>query len=156
MPKFTGSFTGNGANLTGLNGANLSEGTITEHKLASNIGVWTKVGATIFYNAGNVGIGTNNPQAPLHVAGNILAGGIIAGTSDESLKENLVGVSPSAVLEKVVALPIARWNLKGDATTTHLGPMAQDFQAAFGLGADDRHIATVDAEGVALAAIQGL
>jgi DNA-binding transcriptional MerR regulator len=34
--------------------------------------------------------------------------------------------------------------------------MAQDFHAAFGLGTDDKHIATVDADGVALAAIQGL
>lgn len=34
--------------------------------------------------------------------------------------------------------------------------MAQDFHAAFGLGIDDRHIATVDGDGVALAAIQGL
>ena len=38
----------------------------------------------------------------------------------------------------------------------HIGPMAQDFHAAFGVGADDKHIATVDADGVALAAIQGL
>ena len=38
----------------------------------------------------------------------------------------------------------------------HAGPMAQNFYAAFGLGADDTHIATVDADGVALAAIQGL
>ena len=34
--------------------------------------------------------------------------------------------------------------------------MAQDFHAAFGVGTDDKHIATVDADGVALAAIQGL
>ena len=34
--------------------------------------------------------------------------------------------------------------------------MAQDFYAAFNLGTDDKHIATVDADGVALAAIQGL
>ena len=40
--------------------------------------------------------------------------------------------------------------------TPHMGPMAQDFHAAFGLGTDDKHIATVDADGVALAAIQGL
>ena len=38
----------------------------------------------------------------------------------------------------------------------HIGPMAQDFYAAFGVGEDDRHISTVDADGVALAAIQGL
>jgi cell division protein FtsB len=34
--------------------------------------------------------------------------------------------------------------------------MAQDFHAAFSLGTDERHIATVDADGVALSAIQGL
>lgn len=55
------------------------------------------------------------------------------------------------------ALPIARWNYKHDsADTPHLGPVAQDFHQAFGLGADDKHIATVDADGVALAAIQAL
>jgi hypothetical protein len=34
--------------------------------------------------------------------------------------------------------------------------MAQDFYAAFGVGEDDTHISTIDADGVALAAIQGL
>jgi len=34
--------------------------------------------------------------------------------------------------------------------------MAQDFYAAFNVGVDDKHIATVDEGGVALAAIQGL
>lgn len=52
-------------------------------------------------------------------------------------------------------LPIETWSYKGE-TVRHLGPMAQDFAAAFGLGADDRHIHTLDAAGVALAAVQGL
>ena len=52
--------------------------------------------------------------------------------------------------------PITRWNFKQEAGTPHIGPMAQDFHTAFGTGLDDRHIATVDADGVALAAIQGL
>jgi len=43
-----------------------------------------------------------------------------------------------------------------DPSVRHLGPMAQDFRAAFGLGEDDRHISSSDADGVALAAIQGL
>jgi hypothetical protein len=34
--------------------------------------------------------------------------------------------------------------------------MAQDFRQAFGVGEDDRHITTIDADGVALAAIQEL
>jgi hypothetical protein len=38
----------------------------------------------------------------------------------------------------------------------HIGPVAQDFHATFGLGHDERYIGTIDADGVALAAIQGL
>ena len=34
--------------------------------------------------------------------------------------------------------------------------MAQDFYAAFKVGQDDKHIATVDADGIALAAIKAL
>ena len=34
--------------------------------------------------------------------------------------------------------------------------MAQDFYAAFGLGTDEKHITPLDANGIALAAIQGL
>jgi DNA-binding transcriptional MerR regulator len=37
-----------------------------------------------------------------------------------------------------------------------MGPTAQDFYAAFALGRDDTHIASLDTSGVALAAIQGL
>jgi hypothetical protein len=59
-------------------------------------------------------------------------------------------------LAKVTALPIAKWNFKQDPGTKHLGPVAQDFYAAFNVGSDDKHIATVDEGGVALAAIQGL
>jgi len=51
---------------------------------------------------------------------------------------------------------VSRWNYKEDTASEHIGPMAQDFYAAFNVGPDDKHIATVDADGVALAAIQGL
>lgn len=54
-------------------------------------------------------------------------------------------------------IPISRWSYKAqDPRIEHIGPMSQDFYAAFGLGADDKHISTVDADGVALAAMQGL
>jgi hypothetical protein len=76
--------------------------------------------------------------------------------SDRNVKENFRDVNAREVLEKVAALPITRWNFKADAATEHLGPMAQDFYSAFGVGPDDKHIATVDADGVALAAVQGL
>ncbi len=77
-------------------------------------------------------------------------------TSDRNAKENFEPINSREVLEKVAALPITRWNFKQDKTSEHIGPMAQDFHAAFGTGSDDKHIATVDADGVALAAIQGL
>jgi hypothetical protein len=65
-------------------------------------------------------------------------------------------VDPQEVLVKVAALPITEWSYKQNASSRHIGPMAQDFRAAFQLGADDKHIAMVDASGVALAAIKGL
>ena len=61
-----------------------------------------------------------------------------------------------AVLAKVAQLPIEEWSYKSEEGQRHLGPVAQDFYAAFGLGADDKHITTVDEGGVALAAIKGL
>lgn len=77
-------------------------------------------------------------------------------TSDRNAKENFRPVDSMSVLEKVALLEISQWNFKTDSTTPHIGPVAQDFHAAFGVGPDDKHIATVDADGVALAAIQGL
>ena len=76
--------------------------------------------------------------------------------SDRAAKEHFEPVNPQGILQQVASLPITRWNFKRDSGTRHLGPVAQDFHAAFGLGTDDKHIATVDADGVALAAIQGL
>ena len=82
--------------------------------------------------------------------------GTFVSASDRNKKENFTEVNPREVLAKVVDLPVTRWNYKADPQSLHLGPMAQDFRAAFGLGEDDKHIATVDADGVALAAIKGL
>jgi hypothetical protein len=44
----------------------------------------------------------------------------------------------------------------GKQFRAHLGPVAQDFHAAFGLGADDKQHRRIGQRGVALAAIQGL
>ena len=66
-------------------------------------------------------------------------------------------MDPDKVLDKVSQLPISTWSYKTDEEgVRHLGPMAQDFYGAFGLGKDDKGIATLDSSGVALAAIQGL
>jgi hypothetical protein len=104
---------------------------------------------------GFVGIGTTTPTNLLHVNGTVQALAYITG-SDRNAKENIRPIEPAAILEKVVALPISTWTFKQEPNGTHLGPMAQDFHAAFGLGNTDTGIMTVDADGVALAAIQAL
>ena len=77
--------------------------------------------------------------------------------SDRNAKVALHSVDVREVLEKVAALPMSTWQYKSqDAQYRHLGPMAQDFYAAFKLGESDTGIDVVDADGVALAAIQGL
>ena len=54
-------------------------------------------------------------------------------------------------------MPISTWNYKSDPPSVrHLGPMAQDFMAAFGLGSDDKVINLVDANGVVMVSIQAL
>jgi hypothetical protein len=77
--------------------------------------------------------------------------------SDRALKTNIASVDPGDMLARVRELPIATWNYTSDdPAIRHIGPMAQDFVATFGVGADDRHIHPIDGQGVALAAIQGL
>jgi hypothetical protein len=83
-------------------------------------------------------------------------GGVWTDVSDESAKEGFHATKPTAVLGKVADLPITTWSYKSEPGVRHLGPVAQDFHRAFGLGADDRHIASLDTSGVALAAIKGL
>ena len=77
--------------------------------------------------------------------------------SDRAVKTNFGSVDPVDMLQRVHDLPISTWNYTSDdAAVRHIGPMAQDFAALFGVGADDRHIHPLDGQGVALAAIQGL
>ena len=77
--------------------------------------------------------------------------------SDRNAKTAIEPVDARQILKKVAALPLNTWQYKTqDAKYRHMGPMAQDFYAAFQLGESDKGIDTVDADGVALAAIQGV
>ena len=83
--------------------------------------------------------------------------GQIIGGSDRNIKENIELVDGREILDKVVAMPISTWNYKREKDDVpHMGPMAQDFYAAFKLGINDKTIFDIDRSGVALAAIQGL
>jgi hypothetical protein len=86
-----------------------------------------------------------------------LNGVAVSTSSDVSLKENIRNVDVSAILKRVAALPISTWNYRHDpGKVPHIGPTAQDFHRSFSVGRDDKMITTVDAAGVALAAIKGL
>ncbi|MEE9553315.1 MAG: tail fiber domain-containing protein [candidate division Zixibacteria bacterium] len=77
--------------------------------------------------------------------------------SDSTLKRNIHQVDGEEILEKLAQLPISRWSYKAqEGSIEHIGPMAQDFFALFGLGEDDRHISTLDPSGVALAGVKEL
>ena len=61
------------------------------------------------------------------------------------------------ILASAIDLPITSWNYIAEGKKIrHLGPVSQDFWAAFGLGADDKSITSIDETGMALVAIQGL
>jgi len=93
----------------------------------------------------------------LTTAGNLTISGTLTQNSDRDAKTAIEPVDPDTVLARVARVPINAWTYKADRPgVRHLGPMAQDFAAAFGLGADDRHLAPADVAGVALAAIQAL
>jgi hypothetical protein len=82
--------------------------------------------------------------------------GVWTNNSSRTVKEGFAAVDPLDVLNRLLALPITTWRYIGSNEGLHMGPVAEDFKAAFGLAGDGKTIATVDADGVAMAAIQGL
>jgi uncharacterized coiled-coil protein SlyX len=77
--------------------------------------------------------------------------------SSRAAKADVDPVDPTDVLETVTDLPVSTWRYDGQAEEIrHMGPMAEDFHEAFGLGTSEETIAALDTAGVALAAIKGL
>jgi hypothetical protein len=114
---------------------------------ANSVTMVASGGYRLFSNNGAPGVGVY--LAP--------SSGSWTSMSDRNAKENFEPVNGRALLDKVAALPVSSWNYKSQTNgVRHIGPMAQDFKAAFGVGETDTGITTVDADGVALAAIQGL
>ncbi|MBL9134507.1 MAG: DUF2793 domain-containing protein [Verrucomicrobiales bacterium] len=78
--------------------------------------------------------------------------------SDRNQKHDFEEVDTIEILERLAAIPVLRWRYiwEEPESSKHLGPVAQDFKPAFYPGRDDTSISTLEFDGVALAAIQGL
>lgn len=100
-------------------------------------------------NSSSVNMMVLNSNGNLTIAGSLMEG------SDRNRKENIVKVDPHKILERIIHIPVSTWNYRGDPVT-HMGPMAQDFYAAFGLGPDDKSLAGIDVQGALLASVQAL
>jgi len=114
---------------------------------ATNQFIARAVGGVTFYTSTDLSTGVTVAAG----------GGSWSSVSDRNAKQNFAPVEGAKLLARLAAIPVLTWNYKAqDPSIRHLGPMAQDFYAAFQVGEDDKHIATVDADGVALAGVQAL
>lgn len=86
--------------------------------------------------------------------------GTVLTPSDRGIKDDFAAVDAGAILDRLVELPLSTWKYKASAARRHVGPMAQDFHAAFddllNLNSDDKTIAPMDETGVTFASIQAL
>ena len=76
--------------------------------------------------------------------------------SSRTLKNQFVTLDASTILAKLSELDIQQWTYKTRPDEKHVGPVAEDFYEAFGLGQGDKNISTIDADGIMMLAIQGL
>lgn len=107
-------------------------------------------GATTTSQAFMVGTNSTNGNGAY-----LTKGGTWTNASDRNLKEDIKELNSNDILNKVAGLDITKWKYKG-TDEYHIGPMAQDFYAAFNVGTDDKRISSIDPSGVALVAIQAL
>jgi hypothetical protein len=78
--------------------------------------------------------------------------------SDRNRKEGFLAVDGEDMLARIRTLPVSTWRYVGeeDRSVRHIGPMAQDWQRAFGFSSDPTTINMSDLDGVNLAGVQAL
>lgn len=114
-------------------------------------------GVTVQSGASVSNWGQSNAVISTSTGAYLSTSGVWTNTSDVNRKHLFERVSGEDVLSRLRAMPVMSWSYRTDEKgIRHLGPTAQDFRAAFGLGNDDVTIGTVDADGVALAAAKAL
>jgi hypothetical protein len=89
---------------------------------------------------------------------NLPAGsGVFNCTSSRKTKENFLAADGEDVLSRLRKVPVSTWNyITEGAAVRHIGPMAEDFHSAFGLGENNTSIGVQDLAGVSIAAVKAL
>jgi hypothetical protein len=97
-------------------------------------------------------------NATLTTGCNLPAGsGVFSCASSRTLKDHFVAVDGEDLLSRMRTVPVNTWSYTAEgAQVKHLGPFAEDFRAAFGLGVDNISIGLLDIDGVNFAAARAL
>lgn len=145
--SFAAGFVANATHNGAFVWSDSSSSTAFSSTAANQFSVRSAGGARIFSNSGatlGVQLGANATSW--------------SALSDRDAKKDFAPVDGREVLRKLVEMPVQSWRYKWDeaGSTPHLGPIAQEFKAAFYPGRDDKSISTLEFDGVELAAIQGL
>jgi hypothetical protein len=101
--------------------------------------------------------GSDDATLVINPGGDVTVAGTLTQGSSRAIKRGFETVGAEEVLDKVSRLELTRWQYRADASgARHIGPMAEDFHDAFGLGKDDKHIAPGDIAGIAVLSVQAL
>ncbi|MFT7553379.1 MAG: hypothetical protein ACI9BV_003713 [Rhodothermales bacterium] len=173
-------FSGSDLDVPGASGSRVPESVLTNRSfVAKGLGAMpihaeAPTNSFLVSSDGRVGFGTDLPLGRLHVVvpigdagtrdllllddnGNLEISGILSEASSVHLKEDIQAVDGAVVLDGLLSLPVSTWSYRTDSNgARHMGPMAQDFRAVFGLGTSDESIAVLDASGVTMASLQAL
>ncbi len=137
-----------------VSGGTFSSNRDNQVKMRANGGVWFSLNSGRWVEFFDDGV-----DRLINVSNNayLSRGGQWVNNSDRNMKEKFTPVEGADLLSKIDRLPITRWKYKTESDeVSHIGPMAQDFHAIFGVGGDSTAISTLDPSGIALAAIQEL
>lgn len=114
-------------------------------------------GVTIQSGASVSNWGQSNAVISTSTGAYLSTSGVWTNSSDVHRKYAFQDISGEDILTRLRNVPITTWSYRSDdSTIRHIGPMAQDFRRAFGFGNDSVSIATVDPDGISLAAIKAL
>jgi hypothetical protein len=118
----------------------------------------TSGGGTALFVDGNGGAGGTKPTIAAANGATLTDSGVWTNASDAALKTDFEKLDAEALLEQLDRLTVSSWRYRSDPADgpRHIGPTAQGFEEAFGLGGDGKSISTIDPAGIALAVAQEL